>query len=248
VPIKTGLLVLLLPILTACVTVGGEPPPQNEKNSAINVQFGIGYMEQNNFELANQKLQKALRQDPNSATAHYVYAILKDQLLEKGEAEKHYKIAVELDPDNSLAANNYGKFLCLNGREAESEKYFLRALKNPLYKTPEIAYTNAALCVLKIDEKGKAKIYLKKALAEKSNFGSALIEMSTLGLDEGSFDTAKLYIDRFHLVDRPTARSLWLAIRAELGINGGNNVEGLGQQLESEFPDSAELKSWLALK
>jgi type IV pilus assembly protein PilF len=246
--IRVGLLVLLLPILTACVTVGGEPPAQNEKASAINVQLGIGYMEQNNFAQANQKLLKALRQNPDSATAHYVYAILQDQLMEKEVAGKHYKIAVELDPSDSAAANNYGKYLCLNEREAESEKYFLSALNNPLYRTPEIAYTNAALCLLEMSEKTKAKTYFRKALAAKSNFGSALVEMSTLELDEGKFDAAKLYIDRFHLVDRPTARSLWLAIRVERGLNGASNVEELGQQLESEFPNSAELKSWLALQ
>jgi type IV pilus assembly protein PilF len=246
--IRAGLLVLLLPILTACVTVGGEPPAQNEKASAINVQLGIGYMEQNNFAQANQKLLKALRQNPDSATAHYVYAILQDQLMEKEVAGKHYKIAVELDPSDSAAANNYGKYLCLNEREAESEKYFLSALNNPLYRTPEIAYTNAALCLLEMSEKTKAKTYFMKALAAKSNFGSALIEMATLELGEGKFDAAKLYIDRFHLVDRPTARSLWLAIRVERGLNGASNVEELGQQLESEFPNSAELKSWLALQ
>jgi type IV pilus assembly protein PilF len=246
--IRVGLLVLLLPILTACVTVGGEPPAQNEKASAINVQLGIGYMEQNNFAQANQKLLKALRQNPDSATAHYVYAILQDQLMEKEVAGKHYKIAVELDPSDSAAANNYGKYLCLNEREAESEKYFLSALNNPLYRTPEIAYTNAALCLLEMSKKTKAKTYFRKALAAKSNFGSALIEMSTLELGEGKFDAAKLYIDRFHLVDRPTARSLWLAIRVERGVNGASNVEELGQQLESEFPNSAELKSWLALQ
>jgi type IV pilus assembly protein PilF len=246
--IRAGLLILLLPILTACVTVGGEPPAQNEKASAINVQLGIGYMEQNNFAQANQKLLKALRQNPDSATAHYVYAILQDQLMEKEVAGKHYKIAVELDPNDSAAANNYGKYLCLNEREAESEKYFLSALNNPLYRTPEIAYTNAALCLLEMSEKTKAKTYFRKALAAKSNFGSALIEMSTLELGEGKFDAAKLYIDRFHLVDRPTARSLWLAIRVERGVNGASNVEELGQQLESEFPNSTELKSWLALQ
>ena len=42
--IKTGLLILLLPFLTACVTVGGEPPTRNEKASAINVEMGYGYM------------------------------------------------------------------------------------------------------------------------------------------------------------------------------------------------------------
>jgi type IV pilus assembly protein PilF len=163
-------------------------------------------------------------------------------------AEKHYKIAVELDSNDSVAANMYGKFLCLNGREAESEKYFLRAVDNSLYKTPEIAYTNAALCVLKMNQKVKAKTYFERALSAKSNFVIALIEMSALELSEGNFATAKIYIDRFHLVDRPTARSLWLEIRSELGINGGSNVKELGQKLESEFPNSVELKSWLALK
>jgi type IV pilus assembly protein PilF len=246
--IKTGLLILLLPFLTACVTVGGEPPSQNVKASAINVQLGYGYMGQNNLEQANQKLLKALRQDPDSASAHLAYATLQNRLLEKEVAGKHYKIATELDPNDSDASNNYGTFLCLNGREAESEKYFLQALKNPLYRTPEYAYTNAARCLLRIDEKVKAKKYLKKALSAKSDFGNALIEMAALEFDAENNDNAKLYVDRFHLVAKPTARSLWLAIRAELGINGENNVEELGQQLESEFPNSAELKSWLALQ
>ena len=246
--IKIRLLVFFLPILTACVTAGGEPPVQNKKNSAINVQLGIGYMQQNNFEQANQRLRRALDLDPDSSKANYFYALLQEQLQAKDVAEKHYKIAVELDSNDSVAANMYGKFLCLNGREAESEKYFLRAVDNSLYKTPEIAYTNAALCVLKMNQKVKAKTYFERALSAKSNFVIALIEMSALELSEGNFATAKIYIDRFHLVDRPTARSLWLEIRSELGINGGNNVKELGQKLESEFPNSVELKSWLALK
>jgi|TARA_B110000967_G_C18773062_1_gene504112 type IV pilus assembly protein PilF len=246
--IKAGLLVLLLPILTACVTVGGEPMDQNEKASAINVQLGLGYMSQNNLGQANIKLLRAIDKDPESASAHNAYAMLQERLLEKGTAQKHYKIATELDPENSEASNNYGAFLCNNGRQAESEKYFLRALKNPLYKTPAYAYTNAARCLLMIEEKEKAKSYLRKALVIKSNFGNALIEMATIELDDGDFAAAKNYIDRFHLVDRPTARSLWLAIRIELGINELNNVKALGHQLELEFPNSAELKSWLALQ
>jgi type IV pilus assembly protein PilF len=246
--IKAVLLVLVLPIVTACVTVGGEPMAQNEKASAINVQLGLGYMSQNNLEQANIKLLRAINKDPKSASAHNAYAILQERLLENGTAQKHYKIATELDPNNSEASNNYGAFLCNNGYEKESEKYFLMALKNPLYKTPAYAYTNAARCLLKIKEKAKAKKYLRKALAVKSNFGNALIEMATIVLDEANFAEAKLYIDRFHLVDRPTSRSLWLAIRIELGISGSNNVEALGKQLESEFPNSAEFKSWLALQ
>lgn len=239
---------LILPALTGCVTVGGEPPTLNEKASAINVQLGMGYMQQNNYEQANQKLLKALRQNPDSASAHNAYAMLQDRLLEKEVAGKHYKRATELDPKDSLAANNYGIFLCLNGREAESEQYFLNALKDPLYRTPEYAYTNAARCLLRINKVEQAKQYLKKALAAKSNFGNALIEMADIEFNEGNHDSTKVYIDRFHLVSQPTARSLWLEIRNRLETGETNNIGELGRQLESKFPDSNELKAWLELQ
>ena len=131
-----SLLALLL-LLQACVT--DDPGlSKNVKASAINVQLGIGYLEQNDLQLASEKLLKALRQDPDSASAHNAYAILQERLKQYDLAEYHYKRAVKLDPKDSLSANNYGAFLCRNGRELESEEYFLQALKNPLYKPPNM--------------------------------------------------------------------------------------------------------------
>ncbi len=224
---------------------------QNEQASAVNVQLGIGYLQQNNLELANDKLDKALRQDPNSASAHNAYAILQDRLLQTEKAEYHYKKATTLDPKNSQAANNFGAFLCRHGRELESEKYFMQALKNPLYSTPEFAYTNAALCLLQFGEQReteKAKEYLRKAIAAKNDFGPALLAMAQLLFDQGEYVAAKPYLDRFHLVDRPTARSLWLAIRNTLQIDGQGNVTELAQRLGDEFPDSEEFKAWRAIQ
>lgn len=241
-------LLLLLPLLSACVTVDGERVPDNIKASAINVQLGMGYLQQNNMELASEKLTKALRQNPDSASAHNAYGILQERLLQNEKAEEHYRRATQLDPENSAAANNFGIFLCRNKREAESEKYFLRALENPLYKTPEYAYTNAALCLLKIDEKDRAKEYLTKALAARSNFSTALIAVAKMNFDDEDYDNAKLYVDRYHLVARPSSKSLWLAIRTELEMDSGRDVNELAEQLETKFPDSEEYKSWLKIK
>ncbi len=233
--------------LTACVSVGPQPT-QNEKASAVNVQLGIGYLQQNNLELASEKLNKALQQDPKSAPAHNAYAILQERLLQMDKAEFHYRRATELDPRDSQAANNYGAFLCRNGRELESERYFLRALDNPLYKTPEFAYTNAAVCLLKVDRDEQAKEYLRKALAAKSDFAPALLAMGDLLFEEGQHQTAKIYLDRFHRVTRPSARSLWLAIRNELELGGEAEAEKLAQQLETDFPDSDEYRAWLRIQ
>lgn len=234
-------------VLSACVTDGGRTP-DNKKASAINVQLGIGYLQQNNLELASQKLNKALKQDPDSAAAHNAFGILQERLLQNDKAEYHYKRATEIDPENSEASNNFGAFLCRNKREADSEKYFLKALENPLYRTPEFAYTNAAICLLRIEQRGRARDYLQKALVARSNFPTALIALARLEFEEDNFSESKLYIDRFHRVAEPTANSLWLAIRTELQMDSNRDVEELSQKLKTNFPDSEEYKSWLKIQ
>lgn len=240
----------LLPVLLllqGCVAVN-PGPTKEEKASSVNVELGLGYLQQNNLELANEKLLKALQQNPNSVKGNYIFAILQDRLGEKEKAEFHYERATSLDPDNSEAANNYGAFLCRHGREREAEKYFLRAVKNPLYKTPEYAYTNAALCLIEVGETGSAKLYLRDALAARSNFSVALISLAQVLFDEGDYEQAKVYLDRYHLGAKPTARSLWLAIRTELELGGNDRVAELSSRLEADFPDSTEYRDWLKIQ
>ena len=233
----------MLGILQACVAV--DPgPTKNERASAVNVQLGIGYLQQNNLVLASEKLNKALRQNPKSAAAHNAFAILQDRLKQLDKAEYHYEKATSLDPGDSQAANNFGAFLCRNGRELEAEEHFLRAVKNPLYNTPEYPYTNAALCLIKIKQTEKAKEYLSEAMAAKGNFGPALLTMGDLLFEEGAYSKAKPYLDHYHLVAKPSARSLWLAIRNTLELDTEGDVDEMAQRLEVEFPDSEEYKAW----
>ena len=244
---KLSLALLLGLLVSSCVVV--DPQPSDKKKaSAINVQLGIGYMQQNELEVANEKLLKALEQNPKSSAAHNAYAILQDRLLIKDKAAYHYEKATSLDPNDSQAANNYGAFLCRNNEEAKSEKYFLRAIKNPLYRTPEYAYTNAALCLLRIKQRDKAISYLSKALAAKSNFPTALAAMAKISFEDQNFRQAKLYLDQYHLVARPSAKSLWLTIRTELALGSDYGVDELADRLRKDFPKSDEYQSWLAIQ
>ena len=245
---KIVALLLLLGLMQGCVTVDPKKPTDDEAASNVNVELGIGYLRQSNFELASEKLLKALQYNPDNVKANYTYAILQDRLGQKELAERHYEIATRLDPKNPEAANNYGAFLCRNNRERESEKYFLRALDNPLYKTPEFAYTNAAICLLKINERDDAMEYLRKALTEKSDFAPALLTMSELLFSEGEHEQTKLYIDRYHLAAPASAKSLWLAIQNTLELDSAGDVAELAQRLESEFPDSQEYQDWLKIQ
>ena len=142
------LLLLSLSQLTSCVVVQ-ENGSQQEKASKINVQLGIGYFHRGNMELANEKLIKALDQDPESSQAHHAYAVLQDRFQDKEKAEFHFRKAIKYDPLNSEALSNFGALLCSDGRVLEAEEMFLQALKNPVYRAPEVAYTSAAVCLLK---------------------------------------------------------------------------------------------------
>ena len=241
--IKAIAILLLAMILQACVAVDPQQT-QNQKASAVNVQLGIGYLQQNKLELASEKLTKAVRQDPDSAAAHNAYAILQDRLQQYELAEYHYERATELDPDDSQAANNYGTFLCRQGREREAEEYFIQATRNPLYRTPEYAYTNAAICLQKVGETEDALEYLRKALAAKSDFAAALLAMADIKFEAGDYEAARLYVDRFHLVARPSAKSLWLAIQNTLQLDGRADVSELVKELETRFPESREYQAW----
>jgi type IV pilus assembly protein PilF len=245
--LRINLIWLILFSLSACVVVD-EGPTQKEKASDINVQLGMGYYRQNNLELANQKLIKALDQNPRNAQAHHAYAVLQNRFNDKEKAEFHFRKAIEYNDKDSEALNNFGAFLCNDNRPEEAEKMFLQALKNPLYKTPEVAYTNAASCLQRNNIKPlKVKQYLKKALGLRTNSRPALIMLAEISFDEKQYQLTTIYLKRYHLVGKPTARSLWLEIRNELELKNRDEAYRLAEKLKADFSDTPEYQSWLKL-
>ncbi len=245
--LRINLIWLMLLCLSACVVID-EGPTQNEKASDINVQLGMGYYHQNNLELANEKLLKALDQNPRNAQAHHAYAVLQNRFQDKEKAEFHFRKAIEYNDKDSEALNNFGAFLCKDNRPEEAEKMFLQALKNPLYKAPEVAYTNAATCLRQNNKKPEqVKAYLKKALGVANNFRPALIMLADISYEEKQYELTTIYLKRYHLVGTPTARSLWLEIRSELELNHRDEAYKLAEKLKTDFADTPEYQSWLKL-
>ena len=246
---RINFICLTLLFLSACsmVPVG---PSKGEKASKINVQLGIGYYQQGNLDLANEKLVKALDQNPKSSQAHYAYAVLQNRFMNKEKTEFHFRKAIEYDPNNSEALSNFGAFLCNDGRTEEAEEMFLRAVKDPLYKSPEVAYSNAAVCILRQDpsQTEKAKEYFNKALVLSNNYVPALLSMAEISFEEKKYDLTRLYLERIHLVSTPTARSLWLDIQNELQANNMTRAYALAEALKNRFPDSPQYQSWLAIE
>ncbi|MFT5140861.1 MAG: type IV pilus assembly protein PilF, partial [Rhodothermales bacterium] len=145
------LCIIFLTILTGCAGSGSY---QDENDSAgrqaaeINTSLGQEYLERGKYEIALEKLKKAINSDPDYAPAHTVIAVLYERIGELDLAEKHYLTAVDILPNNGDVNNNYGVFICQNGEPERAAAYFYKATLDPFYRTPAVALANAGSCEL----------------------------------------------------------------------------------------------------
>ena len=227
--------------VSACSGPGTRLSDAQAKRAAeVNADLGNGYLAQGNLELSKIKFEKALEQDPSLPKAHAGYALLMGRLGKAKEAEKHFKRALRADPYNSDTLNNYGTFLCSQSRIEEAETQFIAAVRDPLYKTPEYAFTNAGRCAMKIPDLDRAEGYYGKALQSNPRFPDALYEMARLYDKKGNHRLAYAYIKKFDQYGTHTASSLWLAFQLSKRVGDRNSEASYSLLLKNKFPDSEE--------
>ncbi|MGH8125638.1 MAG: type IV pilus biogenesis/stability protein PilW, partial [Rhodanobacteraceae bacterium] len=154
---------------------------QNKQAAAqTHTQLASAYMHEGQLKKAETALRKALSFDDAYIPAHTMLAILDWHIKRLQDANKEFRAAIALDPSNGDTNNNYGKFLCEQGKRQEAMRYFKRALADPFYKTPARANTNAGECLLQGNDYAGAASYLHKALELDSKYGAALLAMAEL--------------------------------------------------------------------
>ncbi len=214
----------------------------NKKAAEINTQLGVNYLSQGKYKLADEKLRRALKQDPNSSTAHWVFALLQERLGENKVAERHYRKAISLNPKDSKAHNNYGTFLCNQNRVQEAEKEFLLAIENPLYAQAASAYANAGLCALKIPDKVAAEDYFQKSLSINPEQRSSLIQMAKLSFERKEYAQTSHYIQRYEQISKHNSESLWIAFQSESNLGNREKANSYANQLKKQYPSSHEAR------
>ncbi len=231
-------------VLVVVLAAGCASTPEQKANlreaARINVSLGAGYMNQGNLDLATKKLLKALGQAPDLPEAHWTYALLQMRLDNDEAAEQHFKKALELDPNDPRAHNNYGIFLCDRGRLAEAVEEFLTAAADPLYDASTAAYVNAGVCAGRIPDEAAAERYFLEALERTPDFPQALLELVALYLKQGRLQEAARYLGRYESVARPTAKSLLLGYRLAKSRGDLPAARRYGGALVKQFPDSPE--------
>ena len=227
---------------TGCATnPSAEPKPKSA--AKYNARLGAEYLRKGRMRLANEKLEKALKQNPKSAEAHHYFALLQEALKQNNKAKKHFIKAVKYSPNNPELNNNYGSFLCKQKQFSAAESRFLKAIKDPLYSTPAFALTNAGICAQDARKFTKAENFLNKALKKQPNFIPALYATANLAYDQRDYSRAQAFLFRYSETAGESAKSLALCKKIHVQLGDIKTADECSAKLLKKYPSSKEAVS-----
>lgn len=247
-PARLALLAAAALVAAGCMSSSGSrlapsEETEAEKAGSLNKQLGTVYLRQGNLALAKEKLERAEKFNPRDAETHSVLALLYERLDIPKEADAHYRTAIRLAPKNPQIVNNYAVYLCKNGRTDDGVKRFLESARNPLYRTPELAWTNAGVCLRTAKRYEEAGNAFAHALQIRPSFAEAVYQSADLEMERGQLAESRAQVDRFLASYDATADLLLLGVRLNQALGDRMGEEKYTRRLRVEFPGSPQLRS-----
>lgn len=249
--------VALAGFLAGCAT--GEGPSGREdlktmsdqtsaqKRAEIRMQLAAGYFEQANYPVALDEVKKAIASDPQNPNGYSLRAIIYMRMHEKELANDNFLMALKLAPNDPDLNNNYGSFLCQNGRVKESFKHFDAALANVNYQSPAGAMNNAGSCALKIKDYDTAERYLLQALKLAPDVPETNVGLARVYYARRDYPRASFFIQQLHKVaklDSLPADVLWLSIKVQHKMGDQGMEQGFVTQLRRHHAESPEYAAY----
>src|SRR6185503_14743006 len=167
--------------------------------------LAAAYYELGNMGVALEELRIALQSDATYAPAYNVLGLVHMDLRENTQAQASFERALAISPNDPDANHNYGWFLCQTGREQAASKFFLAAVRNPLYSTPQKSWTLAGLCALRRNDEKEAVDNLERALRLEPNYLSAVLPLAHLRYRRGELAQAKALVTQYNRSVEPSA-------------------------------------------
>jgi len=224
-----------------------KPPPLQEAPPAYRAQLhadiAAGFYERGQMQVALQELDEAIKLDPKNAKVYNVYGLVYAVLGEDANAERNFQQAIALAPSDSEIRQNWGWYLCTHGKPRESIPEFEMAIRNPLYKSPDVALTNAGKCSIEFGDNRAGEEYLRRAMTINPGNVSASYNLALLLYRESRVEEARTLMRRVMATPNPAPDALYLGMCIERKAGDRVTEASYVQQLKTRYPDSPEAKA-----
>ncbi|MBC7988401.1 MAG: type IV pilus biogenesis/stability protein PilW [Luteimonas sp.] len=190
------------------------------------------------YDAAEANTRAAMKSDPKSPGAYTLLGAIEDQRGHSEKAGGYYAKAAELAPAKGNVLNNYGAWLCGNGRAVEALTWFDRALADPTYASPASALANAGSCAMSLGQTARADHDLRAALDLDPESPVALAAMAELQYRGGHFMEARAFSERCLAAGAASPRVLQLASQIEEKLGDTVAAARYVQRLRTEFPQA----------
>jgi type IV pilus assembly protein PilF len=225
------------------------PPPVKQQEASpkerakLHVELAAGYYERGRMDIAIEELNEAAKLDPAEPRIYNLYGLVYGMLGEDAKAEQNFQRALAMAPQNPDFHHNWGWYLCNTGHPREAIPEFEIALRDPLYKTPEVAMINAGRCSLALRDLAGADNYFRRAVAVAPNNPQAIYGVALVSFKLGRPDDARSWIRRLTQQPPVPPEALYLAMCIEKKSGDRGAEQSYVSQLKNRYPDSAEAKA-----
>jgi Tfp pilus assembly protein PilF len=138
-PLRLVLGLLVVVLLAGCA--GTDDAKKRLSESEGRYKEGASFLETDQ-QRAFVAFQKAIDLNPDNFEAHYALGSIYFKRKQLAEAEREFRVATELHPDDGEALNYLGRTLMLQGRRREAIEVLRKTTKLPLYAKPDVAFTD----------------------------------------------------------------------------------------------------------
>jgi len=220
---------------------GFRPTPANsdKAKAGIYTSLGAAYLRDGHPRQAIRELQLAIAASSRYADAYNVMGLAYEQLQQRDLARNAFSRALSLDAKNPEYLNNYGAFLINSRNYGGAVIELKRATSDPLYSTPQFAWTNLAQAYAGLKDLSAARDALNRALYLVPNYPPALVMLAELDYKDGKADAAFAHLQVVLAQEPDNADALLLAGRIAAQQGRTTQAQSLWQRCVTASPYSA---------
>lgn len=257
VSFRRGMALVLCAMLSACASPAGAPAEDSpdrvtasdetagSKRARVRLELAGAYFGRGQLEVALDQVKLAIQADATISEAFNLRGLIYASLGDDRLAEESFRRALQINPRDADAMQNFGWYLCQRKRFAEAQAQFEQAIAVPQYRDSARTMLTQGVCHLQAGQLEQAERSLLRAYEFDPTNTSTAYNLADVLYRRGDYERARFYVRRVNTQsESANAQSLWLAARIENRLGQSNARQDFGNQLRRRFPGSREAASF----